>query len=53
MGVRIELVGTSLKRVAFSDADKDGTLDCVLTLDTGSVTLLGVSSLANVNVLFS
>lgn len=49
----LQLVGTSLKRMAFSDANKDGTLDCVLTLENGSVTLLGVASVADANVLFA
>jgi VCBS repeat-containing protein len=49
----LELVGTSFKRMAFSDTNKDGAVDCVLTLDNGSVTLLGVSSVADANVLFA
>jgi VCBS repeat-containing protein len=50
---RIELLGTSLKRMAFSDTNKDGSVDCVLTLENGSVTLLGVASVADANVLFA
>lgn len=49
----LELVGTALKRVSFADANKDGALDCVLTFDNGSVTLLGVASVADVGVLFA